>query len=137
LLGGTRRVRRSRGRADGGDRRNGPSGNWHGRAGRAEGGEWNHTVSYPFHQRLGNTSHLGVSTAYANPGALWIPGGLKAYMLQEYERVGWYVSRGLMKTNLLECASVVGADPGFTGRTRKDQSHEFGGVLAVDSQSLF
>jgi len=91
------------------------------------GVECNHTVSNPFNQRLGFTSHLGVATPYSNPGTLLIPVGLKAYPLQGHELVGWYVYRAVVNTGLLERAFVVGIDPGFKGSIRKTQIHEIGG----------
>jgi hypothetical protein len=56
-----------------------------------------------------------------------IPVGLKAYPLKGHELVGWFVYRGMVTTNLLERAFVVGTDPGFSGRFGKDQIYEFGG----------
>ncbi len=93
------------------------------------GVECSHTVANPFNQRLANQSHLGLFSTYSNPGTLVIAPGLKVYPLKGYELVGWYVYRGMVTTNLLERAFVVGTDPGFTGRIRKSQIHELGGYV--------
>jgi len=88
------------------------------------GFECSHTVSNPFNQRLGATSHLGLFSPYSNPGTLLIPIGLKAYPLKGHELVGWYVYRGMVKTNLLNIAFA----PELRGKDiRKEQIHEVGG----------
>src|SRR6266511_6060859 len=101
------------------------------------GFECSHTVSNPFNQRIGLTSHPGLASPYSNPGTMVIAPGVKIYPLKGHELVGWYVYRGMLKTNLLErafltpsqCVGVAGCvpDSGFTGRIRKDQIHELGG----------
>jgi hypothetical protein len=93
------------------------------------GFECSHTVTNAFNQRLGFTSHLGITTPYSNPGTLVIAPGVKVYPLKGYEIIGWYVYRGMVKTSLLEAAFVRGIDPGFTGRIRKSQIHELGGQV--------
>ncbi len=103
------------------------------------GFECSHTVSNPFNQRIGLTSHPGLASPYSNPGTMVIAPGVKIYPLKGHELVGWYVYRGMLKTNLLErafltpsqCAGRAGCvpDQGFTGRIRKDQIHEFGGYV--------
>jgi hypothetical protein len=91
------------------------------------GFECNHTVSNPFNQRIGNSSHQGLFTTYSNPGTLMIAPGVKVTPLKGHEVVGYYVYRAMLKTDLLERAFVVGVDPGFTGKIDKAQVHEFGG----------
>jgi hypothetical protein len=91
------------------------------------GAECSHTVANPFNQRIGIRSHLGLLSTYSNPGTLVIAPGVKVYPLKGHEITGWYVYRGMVTTNLLERAFVVGIDPGFTGRIRKEQIHEVGG----------
>jgi len=91
------------------------------------GAECSHTVSQPFNQRIGNRSHLGLFSTYSNPGTMVIAPGVRVYPLKGHEITGWYVYRGMVTTNLLERAFVVGIDPGFTGRIRKEQIHEVGG----------
>jgi hypothetical protein len=89
--------------------------------------ECTHTVSNPFNQRLGFRSHLGITSAYSNPGTLLIPVGARVFPLKGHEIVGWYVYRAMLHTGLLERAFVVGIDPGFTGKIDKAQIHEIGG----------
>jgi hypothetical protein len=91
------------------------------------GVECNHSVSNPFNQKLGNTSHLGILSTYSNPGTLVIAPGVKVNPLKGHELVGFYIYRAMLKTDLLERAFVVGIDPGFTGKIDKTQIHEFGG----------
>jgi hypothetical protein len=91
------------------------------------GFECSHTVSNTYNQRLGNTMHLGIFSAYSNPGTLLIPVGLKANPVKGHEIVGWYVYRGMLNSSLLEQAFRVGIDPGFTGKFDLAQIHEFGG----------
>jgi hypothetical protein len=89
--------------------------------------ECNHSNSNPYNNNLGYTSHLGLGTAYSNPGTLLIPVGLKAYPLKGHELVGFFVYRAMTNTGLLERAFVVGVDPGFKGSFNKEQIYEFGG----------
>jgi len=103
------------------------------------GFECSHTVTNAFNQRIGATSHMGIFSAYSNPGTLVIAPGVKVYPLKGYEIIGWYVYRAMVKTDLIErafltpsqCAGVTGCvpDPGFTGRIRKSQIHELGGQV--------
>jgi len=86
--------------------------------------ECSHTVTNPFNQRIGIFSHLGIVTAYSNPGTLLIPVGLKAYPAKGHELVGWYVYRGMVNTTLLEVAFA----PELAGKgIGKAQIHEVGG----------
>jgi hypothetical protein len=83
-----------------------------------------HTTGNPFNDRIGNTSHLGMNSAYSNPGTLLIPAGLRVFPVQGHEITGWYVYRGLAKTQLLQIAFA----PELAGREMsKTQYHELGG----------
>jgi hypothetical protein len=86
-----------------------------------------HNVTQVFNNNIGNTSHLGISTAYSNPGTLVVSPGVKVYPLKGHEVVGYYAYRAMLHTGLLERAFVVGIDPGFTGKIGKSQIHEVGG----------
>jgi hypothetical protein len=44
--------------------------------------ECGHTVSSPFNDRFGIGSHLGIVTAFSNPGTLMLPVGLRAFPLE-------------------------------------------------------
>jgi hypothetical protein len=92
--------------------------------GGSSGFECSHTTDNPFNQRLGWTSHLGIATAYSNPGTRVLAGGLKVFPVKGHELVGFYVFRGMEKTQLLETAFA----PELQGKgLRKGQNHEFGG----------
>jgi hypothetical protein len=88
------------------------------------GFECSHSVTNPFNQRLGASSHLGIFSTYSNPGTLVIAPGVKVYPAKGHEIVGGYVYRGMLNTSLLERAFRVGVDPGFTGKFDKAQVHE-------------
>jgi hypothetical protein len=82
-----------------------------------------HSVTNPFNQSLGTTSHLGLFSAYSNPGTLNIPVGLKVYPLKGHELVGWYVYRAMLDSSLLEIAFA----PQLNGRKiDKGIYHEVG-----------
>jgi hypothetical protein len=91
------------------------------------GFECSHSVTNAFNQRLGYQSHLGIGSAYSNPGTLVIAPGVQFYPLKGHEITGFYVYRAMLHTGLLERAFVVGIDPGFTGKIEKGQIHEIGG----------
>jgi len=95
-------------------------------AANAAGGftECAHTVGNPFNDRLGQISHLGISTTYSNPGTLVIPVGLKVLPVKGHQISGWYVYRGMVSTKVLEVAFA----PELAGRSiGKTQWHEVGG----------
>src|SRR5262249_25550212 len=89
-------------------------------------GECAHTVLNPFNDRLGTTSHLGISSAFSNPGTLVIPAGVRVFPLKGYEINAWYIYKAMVNTALLEAAfapelAVRG------GGIRKAQYNEIGG----------
>jgi hypothetical protein len=86
-----------------------------------------HNTEQAFNQVIGTTSHLGLFSAYSNPGTLVVAPGVRVFPLKGHEITGWYVYRAMLKTDLLERAFVVGIDPGFTGKIDKGQIHEIGG----------
>ena len=63
-----------------------------------------HDVVYPFNDRPGNLSTLGIATTYSNVGTLMIPVGLKVFPLKGHELTGWYAYRGMVDSRLLEIA---------------------------------
>ena len=91
------------------------------------GVECAHSESFPFNNRLGNTSHLGIETALSNPGALVVPVGVRVFPFKGHEITGWYVYRGMVNTTLLEVAFAP--DLAAVGRQtiRKTQYHGLGG----------
>jgi hypothetical protein len=90
----------------------------------AGGAECTHSVTNPFNQALGNTSHLGISTTYSNPGTLVVPVGLKTFPLKGHGITGWYVYRAMLHSGLLETAFA----PQLNGRKiDKAIYHEVGG----------
>jgi len=86
-----------------------------------------HTTGNPFNDRVGNTSHPGISTTYANPGTFDIPIGVRVFPLKGHEITGWFVHRRIEKSGLLDRAFIVGTDPGFNGHIRKAMLNEVGG----------
>jgi hypothetical protein len=91
------------------------------------GVECSHSESFPFNNRLGNTSHLGIETALSNPGTLVVPVGVRFFPLKGHELTGWYVYRAVVKTDLLEVAFAP--DLAAVGRQsiRKTIYHGIGG----------
>jgi len=89
--------------------------------------ECSHTTENAFNQRIGFTSHPGMTSAYSNPGTLVVAPGVRVFPLKGHEITGWYTYRAMLHTGLLERAFVVGVDPGFTGKIDKGQVHEIGG----------
>jgi hypothetical protein len=88
------------------------------------GAECTHSVTNPFNQSLGVTSHLGISTTYSNPGTLVVPAGVKLFPLKGHEITGWYVYRAMLHSGLLETAFA----PQLGGsKIDKAMYHEVGG----------
>jgi hypothetical protein len=89
--------------------------------------ECSHTVTNPFNDALGNTNHLGLRSAYSNPGTLLGFLGLKVFPLKGHQLVGWYAYRGMVDPTVLEVAFAPElVARGMTG-LRKGQYHEIGG----------
>jgi hypothetical protein len=87
------------------------------------GFQCSHNVTQPFNQVIGTTSHLGLFSTYSNPGTIVVAPGVKFFPMKGHQIVGWYVFRGMVKSDLLEIAFA----PELGGRTlRKGQVHEFG-----------
>jgi hypothetical protein len=91
-------------------------------------GECAHTVTNPFNDRLGNTSHLGIESALSNPGSLVIPVGIRVFPLKGYEINAWYLYKQMLNTTVLEAAfapelAIRG------GGIRKHQYDEIGGSV--------
>ena len=63
-----------------------------------------HDVTYPFNDRPGNLSHLGIATTYSNVGTLLIPVGVKVFPLKGHELTGIYAYRGMVDPRLIEIA---------------------------------
>jgi hypothetical protein len=87
-----------------------------------------HTVTNPYNDRLGATSHLGLNSAYSNPGTMVIPAGVRVFPAKGYEINAWYMYKAMLNTALLEAAfapelRVRG------GGIRKGQYDEIGGSV--------
>jgi hypothetical protein len=96
--------------------------------GTAAGTDCWHDVTYPFNDRAGNLSHLGIATTYSNAGTLLIPVGVRVFPLKGHELTGWYAYRGMVKTRLLEIAFAPElAQPGAPKHIGKGIYHEVGG----------
>src|SRR5262249_2798481 len=72
--------------------------------GTTSGVECWHDNMYPFNDRVGNLSHLGIATTYSNVGTLLIPVGAKIFPFQGHEITGGYVYRAMVTPRLLEIA---------------------------------
>ena len=88
------------------------------------------------HDRLGNTSHLGINTTYSNPGVLAMSIGVRVSPLKGHEITGWYVNRHVANSALLDQAFLVGVDPGFKAIFTSHCTTNLEG-LAADPQCLF
>ena len=63
-----------------------------------------HTVTNPYNDRFGNTSHLGLNSSYSNPGTMIIPAGVRVFPAKGYEINAWYMYKAFVNTALLEAA---------------------------------
>src|SRR5262249_32220581 len=86
-----------------------------------------HTVVYPFNDRPGNLSSLGIATPYSNVGTLMIPVGAKFFPLKGHEITGGYTYRGMVNSKLIEIAFAP--ELAAQGKTHigKDIYHELWG----------
>jgi hypothetical protein len=87
-----------------------------------------HTVTNPYNDRLGNTSHLGINSAYSNPGTLVLPVGIRVFPLKGYEINAWYMYKRFVDTKLLEAAFAPELQV-RGGGIRKHQYDEIGGSV--------
>src|SRR5262245_29750694 len=96
-----------------------------------------HDVTYPFNDRPGNLSHLGIATTYSNPGTLMIPVGVKVFPLKGHEITGGYAYRGIVNSKLLEIAFAP--ELAATGKTHigKDVYHELWGYWQWTLNPIF
>jgi hypothetical protein len=99
-------------------------------------GECAHTVTNPYNDRLGNTSHLGIESALSNPGTMVIPVGIRVFPVKGYEINAWYLYKAMVNTALLEAAfapelAIRG------GGIRKHQYDEIGGSVLWTLNSNF
>jgi hypothetical protein len=68
------------------------------------GQEFSHTVGNPFNDRLGNATHVGINSAYSNPG-LFLPFvGVKVFPLKGHELDAVYFYRRMVDSRLIELA---------------------------------
>src|SRR5207245_8396391 len=88
-----------------------------------------HTVTNPFNDGVGNTSHLGLTSAFSNPGTLMIPAGIRVFPLKGYEINAWYIYRAMLDTTLVEAAFAPEIQARRTGGIRKGEYQEIGGSI--------
>jgi hypothetical protein len=82
-----------------------------------------HTTGNPFSNRIGNATHLGINTAYSNPGTLLIPAGVHIAPLQGHQITLFYLYLALLDV------SVLRADPAIAGADIDDTLyHQIGGA---------
>jgi hypothetical protein len=87
-----------------------------------------HTVTNPYNDRLGATSHPGIESAFSNPGTLVLPVGIRVFPVKGYEINAWYMYKAMLDTTLLEAAFA----PELVvrgGGIRKHQYDEIGGSV--------
>lgn len=87
-----------------------------------------HSESFPFNNRWGNTSHLGLESAYSSPGTLVIPAGLRVFPIKGHEMQGYYVYRSVAETALLDIAFAPDLAASGRRNIRKTQYHGIGGT---------
>jgi hypothetical protein len=88
--------------------------------------ECGHTVSAPFNDRIGNSSHLGIDTPYSNPGTLTGAVGLRVFPLKGHELNGWYLYRGWVNSKLVNVAFAPERAARGTGAIATTEWHEIG-----------
>jgi len=90
--------------------------------------ECGHTVGSPFNDRIGGLSHLGIETAYSNPGTLLVPVGLRVFPLKGHEINGWYAYKGWLNSKVLNVAFAPERAARGMGGIGTTQYHEIGAV---------
>jgi hypothetical protein len=88
--------------------------------------ECGHTVGSPFNDRIGDLSHLGLSTPYSNPGTLVFPVGLRVFPLKGHEINGWYAYKGWLNSKALNVAFAPERAVRGIGGIGTTQYHELG-----------
>jgi hypothetical protein len=86
-----------------------------------------HDVTYPFNDRPGNLSHLGIATTYSNVGTLLAPVGVKVFPLKGHEVTGWYAYRSMVSTKLIDIAFAPELAAQGKSSIGKGIYHEVGG----------
>jgi hypothetical protein len=88
-----------------------------------------HDVVYPFNDRVGRFSHLGIVTTYSNVGTMMIPAGVKFFpsFLKGHEFTGWYAYRGIVSTRLIDIAFAPELAAQGKSHIGKGVYHEAGG----------
>jgi hypothetical protein len=72
------------------------------------GSQFGHSVGHPFHDRLGNRSHPGITSTLSNPGLLAPFAGLKVFPVQGHEIGFSYIYQSMVDTAVLESATALG-----------------------------
>jgi hypothetical protein len=83
------------------------------------GQECSHTVGNPFNDRIGNTRHAGINSAYSNPGVFLPFAGVQIFPLKGHRAWAAYFYRSMVDTALVEDALGV--------HVSKAQYHELHG----------
>src|SRR5207248_4007501 len=86
-----------------------------------------HGVSAPFNDNIGQSSHLGITTPYSNPGTLVGSVGLRVFPLKGHELNGWYLYRGWVNSKLVNVAFAPERAARGVGGIRTTEWHEIGG----------
>jgi hypothetical protein len=91
--------------------------------------ECSHNNNNPFNDNLGNTSHLGIFSAFSNPGTLHIPAGVRVFPVKGYEINAWYIYRAMLDTTALEAAFAPEIAARRLSGIRKGMLQEIGGSV--------
>jgi hypothetical protein len=91
--------------------------------------ECSHAVTNPFNEQFGNTSHLGIFSAFSNPGTLMIPAGVRVFPVKGYEINAWYIYRQMLNTTVLEAAFAPEIQARRLSGIRKGMYQEVGGSV--------
>jgi hypothetical protein len=85
-----------------------------------------HGVSAPFNDNIGQSSHLGITTPYSNPGTLVGSVGLRVFPLKGHELNGWYLYRGWVNSKLVNVAFAPERAARGIGAIATTEWHEIG-----------
>ena len=77
------------------------------RAGGFGGSQFLSTIFSPWNDRVGNTLHTGINTAYSNPGTFLIPVGIQIAPAKAHNINLYYVYRAVPEPGILEAAGGI------------------------------
>jgi hypothetical protein len=72
------------------------------------GSQFAHSVGHPYHDRLGNRSHPGITSTLSNPGLFAPFAGLKVFPVQGHEIGVSYVYQSMTDVSVLRSTTALG-----------------------------